>query len=319
MILTNLILLAGASGSGPIPQDTKPKVEWTAPESFLGGGGLTVHVEIVAPKDGASLPAWMLESSAFTVNGKPLVDKRSAGTLTLLPNARLSLDLDVGPLIESCKGFDGKDFKFGYGLEFVASEEKGVRFRQPADKGLDFMKIPVADLSKYRVLLQTNRGNMEVEFWPDVAPNHVRNFLDLSYTGFYNGTLFHRVGAKFMIQGGDPNTKGSDVTRWGQGQGPRMLGPEFNSKKHVRGVLSMARGSDPASGSSQFFIMNAENPGLDGKYSAFGLLVNGFETLEAIANAKGTVAPDSTVRPSEPQKILAAVVVKAPAPSPAGK
>jgi peptidyl-prolyl cis-trans isomerase B (cyclophilin B) len=152
---------------------------------------------------------------------------------------------------------------------------------------------------------------MEVELWPDVAPNHARNFLDLAHSGFYEGTAFHRVAPGFMIQGGDPNTKDEKKrAQWGTGRGPRMLKSEFNAKKHERGVLSMARGDDPDSASSQFFVMDAEYPSLDGKYSAFGHLVDGFDALDKIVNTPGTASPtDGTITPTEPPRILKTLVV----------
>jgi peptidyl-prolyl cis-trans isomerase B (cyclophilin B) len=156
---------------------------------------------------------------------------------------------------------------------------------------------------------------MVAELWPDVAPKHVRNYLELCYTGFYDGTLFHRVGPGFMIQGGDPNTKNAKAPdTWGTGQGPRKLNAEFNAKKHTRGVLSMARGDDPNSATCQFFVMHATSPGLDGKYSGFGTLIDGFEALDKIATAPGTPIPNmpGTFRPNEPQRIEHAVVLVAP-------
>ena len=152
---------------------------------------------------------------------------------------------------------------------------------------------------KFNVLLQTNHGEMIVEFWPDVAPMHVRNFLDLSYTNFYSGVTFHRVMPGFMIQGGDP-------TGSGNGNGPRTLQAEFNDRSHERGVLSMARTEDPNSASCQFFIMHAPAPGLDHQYSAFGRLIAGYETLDAIATT-----PTTQDRPNDPQKILKATVIRA--------
>jgi peptidyl-prolyl cis-trans isomerase B (cyclophilin B) len=168
-----------------------------------------------------------------------------------------------------------------------------------APAGLDFMKMPAADLSKYHVVLETNQGNLEVEFWPEDAPNHVRNFLDLAYTGFYDGTTFHRVIPGFMIQGGDP-------TGTGTGDGKRRLKAEFNKRKHEAGVLSMARSSSPDSASCQFFVMHARSPHLDGQYSAFGKLVSGLDVVEKIVNVKRNASD----KPNEPQKILKARVVK---------
>ena len=171
-----------------------------------------------------------------------------------------------------------------------------------AETNLDFMKMPAGDLSKYHVILETNQGNLEVEFWPDDAPNHVRNFLDLAYTGFYDGTTFHRVIPGFMIQGGDP-------TGTGTGDGKRKLKAEFNRKKHEPGVLSMARSSSPDSASCQFFVMHERSPHLDGQYSAFGKVVKGLDVVEKIVNVKRNASD----KPNEKQTILKAKVIKVPA------
>ena len=298
MMLTNLFLVvAGALGAGSV--DSKPKVEWSAPESYLGSGGFVVHVVLSTEGDSATVPAWAMEASAFTLNGKPLGGKRGEGSIVLLPNSRFSMDIDLAPVLAKAEGFDGKDFKLGYAKEILGGEEKGVRVMQAAEKGLDFMKMPVEELSKYHVIMSTNQGDMEIEFWPDVAPNHVRNFLDLSYTGFYDGKTFHRVIPGFMIQGGDP-------TGTGTGSGPRMLKAEFNAKKHVPGVLSMARSQDPNSASCQFFIMHKTSTSLDGQYSGFGQLVSGLEVVDKIVNVKR----NSQDKPFDTQTIKKCTVVK---------
>ena len=305
MILSNLVLVAGALGSGslapdPLALDTKPAVEWSAPPVyFAGGGDYVVHVVLSTSKDAVTLPTWMMEASAFTLDGEPLAARGEPGSLMLQPNSRFGIDLDLGPAIASAKGFAGKPFRLGYGKGFLESEEKGVRVMQTAEKGLDFMKMPEAELSKYHVILSTNQGDMEAEFWPDVAPNHVRNFLDLSYTGFYDKKTFHRVIPGFMIQGGDPRGDGT-------GNGPRMLKAEFSDRKHEPGVLSMARSSDPNSASCQFFVMHKTSTHLDGQYSAFGRVVSGMDTVEKLVSVKR----NSQDRPFEPQTIHKATVVK---------
>jgi peptidyl-prolyl cis-trans isomerase B (cyclophilin B) len=167
------------------------------------------------------------------------------------------------------------------------------------EKGLDFLKLDARELAGFHVVLQTSQGEIEVELWPDVAPNHVRNFLELAYTGFYDGKTFHRVIPGFMIQGGCP-------TGTGTGSGPRRLKSEFNAKKHEKGVLSMARSSDPDSASCQFFIMHAAYPSLDGQYSAFGKAVRGQDVVDKIATTKRTPGD----RPVEPQVIRKAIVVR---------
>ncbi len=299
-------------------------VTWTAPKVYVEGRPFRTHIEITINSK-CEIPAWMFEPGAFTLDGKPIEEHKSKDKINSEAGSKLNADLDIGAAIAASKAYGKHDFKFAFG---GTSDGKPIEVRVfiPVEKGLNFIddkKIPTADLANYFVLLDTNRGPMTLEFWPDVAPNHVRNFLDLSYTGFYDGTLFHRVGPSFMIQGGDPNTKdASNAGAWGTGNGPRMVKHEFSPKKHVRGVLSMARGggSTPKedekfwdSASSQFFVMDGPNPALDGKYSAFGMLVEGFDALEKIANSPGHAGPDGTIRPAEPQKILSATVVRAPA------
>lgn len=138
-------------------------------------------------------------------------------------------------------------------------------------------------------VIKTSMGEMVLEFWPEVAPKHVENFKKLAKQGFYDGTAFHRVINGFMIQGGDPNTK--DETKraqWGMGNPGYTVNAEFNDRKHTRGVLSMARGGDPNSAGSQFFICLADVSHLDGKYSAFGKLIKGDDVLGKIgATATG--------------------------------
>lgn len=136
-----------------------------------------------------------------------------------------------------------------------------------------------------RVTFKTNQGVMVAELYPEIAPNTVNNFLDLAVKGFYNGVIFHRVIPGFMIQGGDPQGNGTG------GPGYSIRG-EFagngvaNELRHSRGVLSMARAQHPDSAGSQFFIMVADAPHLDGQYAAFGKLVEGIEVADAIVASK---------------------------------
>ena len=104
-------------------------------------------------------------------------------------------------------------------------------------------------------VLHTGDGDITIRFFPDVAPNHVKNFLGLAEKGFYNGTKFHRVIPGFMIQGGDPNTKTDNTSSWGTGGSGTNVNAEFNSISHKRGIVSMARSASPNSASSQFFIV----------------------------------------------------------------
>ncbi|MGH9458957.1 MAG: peptidylprolyl isomerase [Thermoanaerobaculia bacterium] len=143
----------------------------------------------------------------------------------------------------------------------------------------------------------TTKGTITVRFFPDVAPNHVRNFIDLAEQGFYDGTRFHRVIAGFMIQGGDPNTKTENRRTWGTGGSGKNVPAEFSEIPHNRGILSMARAAHPDSASSQFFIVVKEAPSLDGKYTVFGEVVSGMEVADAIVDAgQGKENPDDPVR-----------------------
>jgi peptidyl-prolyl cis-trans isomerase B (cyclophilin B) len=129
-------------------------------------------------------------------------------------------------------------------------------------------------------------GELVLKFFPDIAPNHVKNFLDLAGKKFYDGTTFHRVIPGFMIQGGDPNSKGQDRASHGMGGPGHRIKAEFNSKPHKRGVLSMARANDPDSAGSQFFICVADANFLDWQYTAFGEVVSGMDVADKIVSAK---------------------------------
>ena len=135
------------------------------------------------------------------------------------------------------------------------------------------------------VVIETNLGNILIEFFSGDAPYHVNNFLVLSKDGFYDGTLFHRVIPGFMIQGGDPNTKTDDKSSWGMGGPDEKLDAEFNTIKHNRGIVSMARSADPDSAGSQFFIIHQDSNFLDHEYTVFGRIITeeSFRTLDKIA------------------------------------
>lgn len=129
-------------------------------------------------------------------------------------------------------------------------------------------------------------GDIVLKFYPDVAPNHAKNFCKLATENFYDGTTFHRVIPGFMIQGGDPNSKNADRSNHGMGGPGYHIKAEFNSKPHKRGVLSMARAQDPDSAGSQFFICVADASFLDGQYTAFGEVVSGMEIADRVVNSK---------------------------------
>jgi peptidyl-prolyl cis-trans isomerase B (cyclophilin B) len=134
------------------------------------------------------------------------------------------------------------------------------------------------------VILETSQGKIVIEFFPNDAPNHVRNFMNLTESEFYDGVIFHRVIPGFMIQGGDPNTKDPDTSTWGQGGPGTSVDAEFNSIKHNRGIVSMARSQNPNSAGSQFFIVHQNSNFLDQQYTVFGRIVTdeSFETLDKI-------------------------------------
>ena len=134
------------------------------------------------------------------------------------------------------------------------------------------------------VIIKTDFGSIKFSLLPDIAPETVRNFLELAKSGFYNGTLFHRVIPGFMIQGGDPNTKNPDKSMWGQGGPGYNLKAEFSTRSHLRGIVSMARAADPDSAGSQFFIVTSDSTFLDKQYTVFGEVVDGMEVADKIVN-----------------------------------
>ncbi|MEY2822183.1 MAG: hypothetical protein RL105_1755 [Verrucomicrobiota bacterium] len=158
-----------------------------------------------------------------------------------------------------------------------------------------------------RAIIRTSAGDMTVEFWPDVAPRTVENFLKLSREGFYEGTCFHRIIKGFMIQGGCPNSKRGARGQPGTGGPGYQIKAEFNNRSHVRGVLSMARSSDPDSAGSQFFICHGPAPFLNNKYTAFGKLIDGADVLDKIASI-ACVGPEEST-PTERVDILKVEIV----------
>ena len=139
--------------------------------------------------------------------------------------------------------------------------------------------------AKEVAVIKTSEGEMVAEFWSEVAPNTVENFKKLARQGFYDGTAFHRIIKGFMAQGGDPLTKDpTKESRWGTGDPGYKIKAEFNKRLHERGVLSMARSSDPDSAGSQFFLCFGKVSQLDGQYTAFGKVIKGDDVLDKLAN-----------------------------------
>lgn len=145
-----------------------------------------------------------------------------------------------------------------------------------------FAKEEIQQMEKTTANIKTKFGDITLKFFPEVAPNHVKNFFDLSRSGFYNGTIFHRVVPGFVIQGGDPNTKSPDRSKHGMGGPGYNVKAEFSNLPHKRGTLSMARSGHPDSAGSQFFICAAPAPFLDGKYTVFGEVTSGMDVVDKI-------------------------------------
>jgi peptidyl-prolyl cis-trans isomerase B (cyclophilin B) len=167
----------------------------------------------------------------------------------------------------------------------------------------------MAETARPRAILQTRLGEMEIEFFPDKAPGHVKNFLDLAKNGFYDGTTFHRVIPGFMIQGGDPNTRDPRGPRSNHGVGGPgyTIKAEFNDTPHKRGIVSMARTNDPNSAGSQFFIVVKDAPYLDRNYTVFGQVVRGIDVADKIVS----LPKDHNDNPNERIEISKVVVPQA--------
>lgn len=150
-----------------------------------------------------------------------------------------------------------------------------------------FLTDSPQQLAQYRAVLDTSSGPITIEFLPDKAPETVRQFLRLAEAGVYNGMAFHRVAPGFVIQTGAMNTRAAPLTEKQQ-KLVRNLQPEFNDTRHVKGIVSMARGDDPASASTSFFICTGVSQALDGVYTAFGRVVDGMSAVDAIERTPRT-------------------------------
>ena len=158
-------------------------------------------------------------------------------------------------------------------------------------------------------IITTTEGELTLEFWPDVAPKTVENFKTLAGKGFYDGTAFHRIIKGFMIQGGDPLTKDAGKeNQWGTGGPGYQIKAEFNARSHERGVISMARSSNPDSAGSQFFICDGDAAFLNRQYTAFGKLIKGDDVLTKIANTPCVRSGSGEV--SKPSKRVGVVSIR---------
>jgi peptidyl-prolyl cis-trans isomerase B (cyclophilin B) len=147
-----------------------------------------------------------------------------------------------------------------------------------------FTPEEIKKMSETKAVIETKFGNIELKFFPEVAPQHVTNFMDLAKKEFYDGTTFHRVIPGFMIQGGDPSSKNPDRSKHGTGGPGYTIKAEFNQKPHKRGTLSMARAAHPDSAGSQFFLCVTDSFFLDKKYTVFGEVTSGMEVADKIVS-----------------------------------
>ena len=200
---------------------------------------------------------------------------------------------------------------------------------KPKPKKKPTPRATLRDYARTLAVLHTERGDVTIRFFFDRAPNHVKNFVDLAGTGFYDGTLFHRVIPGFVLQGGDPLTKDpKNSFVWGnagntdaKGQ-PVTLKPEFSDTPHKRGIVSMARAAAPDSASSQFFVVLKDYPSLDHQYTAFGEVVKGMDVVDRLVTESNTDAANANLgKPRVYQKLLKVELLEegaaATAPSPA--
>ena len=143
----------------------------------------------------------------------------------------------------------------------------------------------MAEPKGVRAIIKTKHGEIQIKFFPELAPKHVENFIKLAKEGFYDGTIFHRVIPNFMIQGGDPNTKDTRKKEtYGQGGPGYMIKAEFSDTPHKRGIVSMARANEPDTAGSQFFIVVEDSRFLDRKYTVFGEVIRGMGVADKIVN-----------------------------------
>jgi len=180
--------------------------------------------------------------------------------------------------------FYGGDMKFA-GISLAVMIIMGAAvFGYAEVKEKKFTAEEIKKMAETKAMIETKLGTIELKFFPEVAPNHVNNFIELAKKGFYDGTTFHRVIPGFMIQGGDPNTKNPDKSKHGMGGPGHTVKAEFNDKLHKRGTLSMARSANPDSAGSQFFICVADAPSLNKQYTVFGEVVSGMDVADKIVS-----------------------------------
>jgi peptidyl-prolyl cis-trans isomerase B (cyclophilin B) len=271
-IFHRMVKYGMVQGGDPLTRDPAKRAQY-------GTGGLNVlKAEARAPKMTRGSVA------AVLVPGRP----DSAGSQFFI-------------VVVDQPGLDGQYTVFGHvsdGLEVVQKisetpvDDKGVATERIEIRHVAIRETPppapepfstesVAELAAYRAVLETSAGSITIEVFPDKAPIHVRQFLRLAQAGVYDGMAFHRVAPGFVIQTGALASRAAPLTEKQQ-KLVHPLPPEFNETKHVKGIVSMARGEDPASATTSFFICTGPSAALDGQYTAFGRVVEGMEAVEAI-------------------------------------
>ncbi len=274
-ILIPAAIASLALGSAPSAEPVQKKGDYvatfSAPSLFIEGEPYRVSVDIVGVGDKpCQMPAWLLTPASWLVNNKPLIRREAEGNIEVEPGQTISMTIDLAERIN--ERFDGDTIDFRLSFAESGVDPIDVIYLGLPERGINFEELPKEQLGNYHVVLQTTGGAIWLEMWPDVAPNHVRNFLDLASKGFYDGSPFYRVIPLFMVQGG----------RAASGEAaPRKLDAEFNSRNHDAGVLSAARlPNDINSATSEFFIVHRNAPHLNGKYSAFGKLISGMDAVD---------------------------------------
>ena len=251
------------------------------------------------PAQAAKYGTGGLRQLRFEPNGEK--HTRGAVSAVLVPGERDSAGTQFFICVSNQASLDGQYTVFARVAEGMAVAQKistvaatggvpaerivirTVSIREkPAPVPEPFSTESVSELGRSRVLVETSLGNLTLELFPDKAPNHVRQFLRLASVGAYDGTAFHRVVRGFVVQGGYMPTRTTPLDERQQGF-VRKLMPEFNDTPHELGTLSMARGDDPGSADTSFFLVLDRSTSLDGKYTAFGKVVGGLDVLEKIA------------------------------------
>ena len=273
-VFHRVILRGLIQGGDPLSKDP-------AKAKLYGTGGLGVlKAELSAEKHTRGAVSAVLQpnkpdsaGAQFFVcaSDQPSLD----GQYTIFGRVAEGMDV-VQRISEAPAGSDGRPH--------ARIEIRSVTIRDmPPPAPEPFASETPAALAQYRAVLETSQGPVTVEFFPDKAPEHVRAFLRLAEGGVLDGTSFHRVVRGFVVQTGWLPTRAPLTEK--QQKLVRALQPEFNDTKHVKGILSMARGDDPASATTSFFIVTGEAASLDGKYTAFGRVVDGLAVIDAIEQA----------------------------------